>query len=891
MDTSYRKLLDQISGGIILLREEAIEYANPAAAEILEAASPDRLTGLKLERIVATRYINSLKEGISNVHSGGGCPPPGDGVFLTAGGREIDVEISLSLLRFEKVTPVMISFRDISARKRDEELMRRQRDELAQAKSSLEAMNEELAATVEELEATNDELISTNDALLQNQEDLRLSEEQYRVLVESANIGITVLTGDRGQYFNPVLLKILGYPRDEVKDLRLFGILHPEDLNFIVENYRKRYAGEEFVDSYECRFIHRDGHYVWARVKITPITWKGQNASLVFVEDISFYKQIEKERDDITQRFHLAVEGTRDGLWDVVFTKEVTFHPDNEMWFSPQFKRLLGYGNREIGSFPHVMKSWLDVIHPEDFDYVYQAAMDLVERHIPYDVEYRMRCRDGNYRWFNAVGTALWEEDGKALRASGSIRDINDRKKAEQDLRESEERFKKLHEASFGGIGIHDKGVIIDANQGLADLTGYPYEELIGMNGLLLIAPEWRDFVMEKIVSGYEKAYDAVGIRKDGSTYDLEIMGKNIPFHGKTVRVTEFRDITGRKEYESAVSREKERLVVTLRSIGDGVIAVDPERKVSLMNAMAETMTGWSLSEAQGRFIGDVFRIKNELTGKEVRNPVDMAIEYGRIIEMENNTILIGRDGTERMIADSGAPIRDGKGDIIGAVLVFRDVTEKYRMERDLQRIQQLEAVGVLAGGIAHDFNNILTAILGNISLAEIKTDDPGERDECLREAKEAAYRAKNLTGQLLTFARGESPVRIGASITDIITESAGFIMSGSGILCRYQFADNLRPVEVDRGQISQVIQNLLLNAKDAMPGGGEIVISAENFRHGGDKALPLRSGDYILIRVRDNGVGIDDAFIDRIFDPYFSTKSSGHGLGLSLVYSIMKKH
>jgi nitrogen-specific signal transduction histidine kinase/ActR/RegA family two-component response regulator len=222
----------------------------------------------------------------------------------------------------------------------------------------------------------------------------------------------------------------------------------------------------------------------------------------------------------------------------------------------------------------------------------------------------------------------------------------------------------------------------------------------------------------------------------------------------------------------------------------------------------------------------------------------------------------------------------------------LNDITEHKRAEEGLQRIEKLESVGRLAGGIAHDFNNILTAILGNISLAERHIEPKGKAAERLLEAKKASVRAKGLTQQLLTFSRGGAPIKEVASIAELLEESALFALRGSDVKCEFSLPDDLWSIEIDRGQMSQVITNLVINADEAMPKGGLLAIRAKNTVIEREGVLPpLPEGDYVEITVEDYGVGIPKEHLGRIFDPYFTTKQKGTGLGLATTHSIIKNH
>lgn len=360
-------------------------------------------------------------------------------------------------------------------------------------------------------------------------------------------------------------------------------------------------------------------------------------------------------------------------------------------------------------------------------------------------------------------------------------------------------------------------------------------------------------------------------------------------------------ELDQRLKMQDALSQEKERLAVTLRSIGDGVIATDISEKIVFLNHMAEKLTGWRTEEAQGKKFKEIFKIYDGVTNAQLPDPVAQIIVTNSNIELSDQTVLITRDGLQRRIADSGSPIRDNQGAMIGCVIVFRDITEQQKMEEELHRAQKLESIGVLAGGIAHDFNNILTGIVGNLFLAKTGMKHDQDSYKLINNAEEAAFRASRLTQQLLTFARGGVPVKQVYAIRPLIEESMGFYLSGSGVDYTLEFAENLLPVEVDRGQFDQVMSNLLINAEQAMPNGGTVEVKAENraffveaINHDpfeSSRLLDLKPGYYVKISISDNGPGIPAEIVNKIFDPYFSTKQNGSGLGLSIVYSIVKQH
>jgi PAS domain S-box-containing protein len=336
------------------------------------------------------------------------------------------------------------------------------------------------------------------------------------------------------------------------------------------------------------------------------------------------------------------------------------------------------------------------------------------------------------------------------------------------------------------------------------------------------------------------------------------------------------------------LAREKERAQVTLRSIADGVITTDAEGNVEFMNRHAEGMTGWSQEEAAGRPVRQVFRALDGRTGQELSDPLAERQADSRAGEQN---VLVARDGTRRLIDDSVAAIRGGAGGIAGAILVFRDVTLKVRKEEELVKWQKLESLGTLAGGIAHDFNNFLAAILGNISLAK-QILDPGSKAVARLEAAEkASDRASDLAAKLLTFSKGGKPVRERISLDSVVRDSALLSVRGTPVRCEFGIAEDLWATDADAGQIGQAIGNLVINAVQAMPGGGTARIRGANVIIGEGEMAYVKPGPYVKIEVADTGVGIPGRNLKRIFDPYFTTRENGMGLGLTISYHIMKNH
>ena len=347
-------------------------------------------------------------------------------------------------------------------------------------------------------------------------------------------------------------------------------------------------------------------------------------------------------------------------------------------------------------------------------------------------------------------------------------------------------------------------------------------------------------------------------------------------------------DVTRRREAQVALQSEKDRLAFMLRSIADAVVGLDAAGQVQQLNAAAERLLGVSLAEARGRLLEDVASFESVGGGPLLGLATWLqARTSGRAVPF----VLRTEERGVRQLEVAGAPLCDPDGEPLGAVVVLRDVTEHNAREEEMLRAAKLESVGVLAGGIAHDFNNILAGIIGNLSLARMDVDAGSDLGYSLKQALDAAVRAQDLTRQLLTFAKGGAPLKRPVVLTKCLLDTVAFGIRGSNVRCTPEVESDLAPVEADEGQIHQVIQNLVINATQAMPEGGTLEVLARTTVVTEDDAIPLEPGRYVEILVRDEGCGIPEEAQQRIFDPYFTTKQEGTGLGLATSYSIVRRH
>ncbi|MCK5339759.1 MAG: PAS domain-containing protein [Desulfobulbaceae bacterium] len=340
------------------------------------------------------------------------------------------------------------------------------------------------------------------------------------------------------------------------------------------------------------------------------------------------------------------------------------------------------------------------------------------------------------------------------------------------------------------------------------------------------------------------------------------------------------------------IKEREDSLLAVLNNTPAPIYLKSADYKYILINKQFQLLSQMPQEDIKGKNdydvfpkpMADLFRAQDE----EV-NQKNIALEF------EETVPLLGKKYT---FITSKFPVHDQKGNIVAIGGFCTDITERVavqnslqELEAQLQHLKKLESIGLLAGGIAHDFNNLLTAILGNINLALAFTNENDKTYPLLTEAEHASLRAQNLTQQLLTFSKGGQPIKEVASILEVVQDSADFVLRGSNVRCEYNFQDDLNLIEIDTGQIGQVIQNIVINANQSMPKGGVIKITCKKFIKNQFHALPLPGGKYIKLTLADHGTGIHSDHLGNIFDPYFTTKQEGNGLGLAISHSIINKH
>ncbi|HOO71541.1 MAG TPA: 7TM diverse intracellular signaling domain-containing protein [Spirochaetota bacterium] len=511
------------------------------------------------------------------------------------------------------------------------------------------------------------------------------------------------------------------------------------------------------------------------------------------------------------------------------------------------------------------------------------------------------------------------------------IRD--ERERALKSLKEADDKYKTLVESAHEGIIMVVDEIVVYVNKSMIKMTGFGEDDFLGhhLSEFLPDTPLGRELVLSRYrdrMAGLEipPQYEAELLTEGGEVISVIVSASPIYSQGQKGIVATITDITDLKKAHEIItsqfheiqsqceevemvneelkqahtemgraneslSRETEKLSITLKSIGEGVITVDAEGSIDIMNRAAEKITGYTYDEARGRHISEILFIESS------DGPVGLAgfnrdsFAGSRLFAADKDIVVIDKNGQKKFVLPIFSEVRDIRDTVIGAIFVLNDITQRKKMEDELFKSSKIESLGVFAGGIAHDFNNLLTAIVGNVSLVMLDMDKRDRHYKYLSDAEKMTGRAADLTRQLLTFSRGGAPVKKTACVRDLLSDTVEFVLSGSNVKAEFSLAPDLWNGNIDEGQISQVVQNLILNSVQAMPGGGTVHVSAENYLAAGNDPITGRGGEFIRIVIRDEGPGVPSENIAKIFDPFFTTKPGGNGLGLSICYSIIKKH
>lgn len=452
-------------------------------------------------------------------------------------------------------------------------------------------------------------------------------------------------------------------------------------------------------------------------------------------------------------------------------------------------------------------------------------------------------------------------------------------KHAEQALTKNAENYRQLVETASDAIYlISEEGIIIDTNASACSTLEWSKEDLLGKT-ISDIDPNysieefqkfWEDIPLDK-----KHIFETIHKKKDGTLLSVEVSGKKSKLGDTIFYHAIARDITARKLVDQELRESEEKYRTLVNGMHDTVWVIDFNGRFIDTNNAATEILGYTREELLSMGPADIDSSLDVAAIKSLikRLPSDQlqifetshSTKNGKQIPVEIQSCLIKYQGEKAILS------------------IARDITDRKRAEAERLKLRKLESVGILAGGIAHDFNNLLTGVFGNIELAKMFLTPDHEAYKFLESAQQAMGRATNLTKQLLTFAKGGDPIKEVFAISEAFTETAQSSLQDSNVKLRINIAPDLWEIEADKGQLSQVINNLVINAQQAMPNGGIVTLSVSN--------IETSEGRYVQITVQDEGVGIAPQHLDKIFDPYFTTKRTATGLGLAITHSIISKH
>ncbi|MFC1476471.1 PAS domain S-box protein [Fibrobacterota bacterium] len=743
--------------------------------------------------------------------------------------------------------------------------------------------------------------------------DIQHSVDVYRTLFEISGDGI--LIADIGtkqfKYANPAICRILGYTEDEMVNLSVPDIHPKESIEHVISEFEAQASGEKpLAENIPC--LRKDGEVIYADFNTVPAIIDGAKCNIGIVRDVterkrteeelhkhrehledlveeraeelkkelSERKQVEEKLKKSEERLKVIIDHVADVLWRIDLNGKVTF-------VTPSVEKLTGYSIDEFLSLPAA-----HFIEEESKKLADSVILGLIKKndYTPKSIQQQCICKDGTKKWTEVTLSLEPDASGKPKAVIGVTRDITERKQVEKSLRESEEKFRSILKS------MDDLVFVLDKHNRY--VSYYAPENKLYVKPDVFLGKKHSEVMPAFIDELFTNALMEVKQNKIAEyEYQLEVPDGLHWYNMKLSPIMEgdeyaglvavARDITERKKTEEALIKSEQKCRNVFESVNDGIFTMDLNGTYTEVNKRVLEMYGLNSTDEIIGKNGFEFVAPQDI--EKAKEGMKKVLEGGSVVRQEFNTLRV--DGREITIEVTGSLLKDESGNPIGITGIARDITERRRVVEELRKTERLESLGFLAGGIAHDFNNLLSGIFGQIELAIANRTSEQKVLQSLERALQAMNRARDLTHQLLTFSSGGAPIKKLISIGDDLRESVTFALSGSNIHPVFSIDENLLPVDADQSQINQVINNILLNARQAMPEGGTIEIEAENFDLKTEKSLPLKQGMYVQIAVKDHGIGMPGDILEKIFDPFYTTKQTGSGLGLSICYSIIKKH
>lgn len=703
------------------------------------------------------------------------------------------------------------------------------------------------------------------------------------LIEQSANSILRMDTEMRINYANKTTKELFGYTFAELKEKTLEILIAEPDFK---EIHRKIFKKVSKGDTYsgEHLSIRKDGSVFFCHMNIMPLFDENGNVYcyMAYLRDVT---EERKAREELVFRKNLL-----DSLLEL--TPDEIFFKDRDCRYleiSASKAEKFGVPKEEI-----IGKTDFSFFEEEVAEKYFAEEQDIIngKKPMPSGVGKRVG-KDGKVYWISYTKVPRYDKEGNVIGVIGISRDVTKLKKVEEELRKEQELLSNALESMEDGILVLDRNFHFTYwNSSMERIAKVSREEVLKSKKLPWeIFPNLKnaevDEMMKKAMEGEVVKRDKIPYEsKDGTkifTSEMYLPLRN-PEGDIYGIVGVVKEITKEIEAEETLKESEEKYRILVENSREGICIFRADRFLFVNDYLCDILR-YSKKELYEMEIWKIISEEDRSIVKEMERRREKGEEMPDVYEAN----IVTKNGDLRFCEFSIRKITyQGLESFMG---IIRDITEYKDMEKEREKADRLESLGILAGGIAHDFNNFLTGILGNISLAKLHLDPQDEVYDILEESERAAQSAKSLTQQLLTFSKGGSPVKVNIDVEDLIRSSVNFVLSGSNVRCNFEFSEDFWDVKADKGQISQVFNNLILNADQAMPEGGVITIRGETLKVKEGKGLPLKSGKYVMIKIRDRGIGMPEDIVSKIFDPFFTTKQKGSGLGLSTVFSIIKRH
>ena len=713
--------------------------------------------------------------------------------------------------------------------------------------------------------------------------ELAESRRLYEILAQSSHTGIYVILDGRFDFLNDKAALLAGYTAEEMIGMRSIDIVHPEDREAIHEQAVEMLKGRRTIP-YEYRILTRDGSFRWILETVTPVQYKGRMAILGNSMDIT----VQKERSRRLQE----LEALEASILDAIPHAVVGLAKRRVIFANDAVDAVFGWRPEDlIGKTTRILYR-----NDEEYADIGKFVYSTLRRQRTCSAEIPCRRMDGREIVVRLHASRI----GETLRGGRIIavyEDITQRRRSEKALRESERFNKEIISSANEGIIVYDREFrFIVWNRFMEELTGLPAGKVLGMSAFDVF-PHLRDQGVDLLL---DRALEGATIAAPDLTYYVPQSGKTGWISGTYAPYRNYRgeivgviamvhDITERKLAEEALRKSEENFRAIFETAPDCIFIKDRALKYVLVNPSVETLFGKPAAEIVGFSDRELFGEEAEQRTREM----DYRVLDGEMVEFESSEIINGASVTLHVVK---VPMFDDAGEITGICGIARDITQTRQLEAQLLQAQKMEAVGTLAGGIAHDFNNLLMGIQGHVSLMLMDVTAEHPHAVHLTGIEDMIRSGATLTRQLLGFARGGKYEVKPTDLNDLIRKSSDmFGRTKKEIKITRREQDGLWVVDVDRGQIEQVLLNMYVNAWQAMPGGGELTLSTQNMILDEQYVKPHKAkpGRYVKISITDTGIGMDAATRQRVFEPFFTTKGRGRGTGLGLAsaYGIIRNH